>query len=224
MPLFIAFTGSDWCGWCKMMDKEVFSTSAWRAYAQENLVLAYVDSPQNPALVPEQFRARNEDLKEHFKVTGFPTYVVMNGDVEIGRLGAARKITPEVFIQKLKQLLVETDKGFANFCQGLEPATVAGLKQARAAKLQALADLKSAEETVEQKTTAYQDAFTAAFLLKLGDRAGAYKEIAAALETVKNELETWLATKPERTTENTARFEELRGRIQAHETQLAGFE
>ena len=25
-PLFIQFTGSDWCGWCKLMDGKVFST------------------------------------------------------------------------------------------------------------------------------------------------------------------------------------------------------
>ena len=27
-PVFLCFTGSDWCGWCKLMEKNVFSADA----------------------------------------------------------------------------------------------------------------------------------------------------------------------------------------------------
>ncbi|MCX8155667.1 MAG: thioredoxin family protein, partial [Verrucomicrobiae bacterium] len=31
--LFINFTGSDWCGWCKKLDAEVFSTPEFKEFA-----------------------------------------------------------------------------------------------------------------------------------------------------------------------------------------------
>ena len=33
--LFINFTGSDWCGWCKLMDKAVFSDPAWEDFSKK---------------------------------------------------------------------------------------------------------------------------------------------------------------------------------------------
>jgi thioredoxin-related protein len=37
------FTGSDWCGWCIKLDKEVFSKKEFKDYAKDNLVLVEVD-------------------------------------------------------------------------------------------------------------------------------------------------------------------------------------
>ena len=53
-PVFLCFTGSDWCGWCKLMEKKVFGTEAWQAYAKENLVLVWLDFPRDQSLVPEE--------------------------------------------------------------------------------------------------------------------------------------------------------------------------
>ena len=46
VPILADFSGSDWCGWCIKLDKEVFSTDAFRKYASENLVLLLVDFPR----------------------------------------------------------------------------------------------------------------------------------------------------------------------------------
>ena len=37
--VLLDFTGSDWCGWCIKLDKEVFSKKEFKDYAKENLVL-----------------------------------------------------------------------------------------------------------------------------------------------------------------------------------------
>ena len=55
LPILMNFTGSDWCGWCKVMDRSVFSKPKWDAYAKKNLVLVFIDFPQNKALVPMHF-------------------------------------------------------------------------------------------------------------------------------------------------------------------------
>src|SRR5258705_10778383 len=39
------FTGSDWCGWCIKLHKEVFSPQDFADYAKKNLVLVEVDFP-----------------------------------------------------------------------------------------------------------------------------------------------------------------------------------
>lgn len=33
LPLILNFTGSDWCGWCKLMDESVFSKREWQKFA-----------------------------------------------------------------------------------------------------------------------------------------------------------------------------------------------
>lgn len=79
--LFINFTGSDWCGWCKKLDAEVFSTAQFKEFAAKNLVLLFVDFPAQKKL-PEAQKTANDKLKNKYNVKGFPTIVVLNGQGE----------------------------------------------------------------------------------------------------------------------------------------------
>lgn len=109
-PIFMNFTGSDWCGWCKLMDGKVFSQQAWQDYAKGNLVLLWVDFPRDKSLVPEKFVKQNAALSERYDISGYPTYVVVGPDgKELGRLGADREATPEGFVKELKGVLVLKD-------------------------------------------------------------------------------------------------------------------
>ena len=104
LPLILNFTGSDWCGWCKLMDKNVFAEEAWKTYAKEHVLLVTLDFPQDKSVVPEKYVARNKALKEKFGVGGYPTYVVLDndGDTKLGQLGAGRDKTPSSFIEEFK--------------------------------------------------------------------------------------------------------------------------
>lgn len=73
------FTGSDWCGWCKKLDKEVFSTPEFADYAKKNLVLVEVDFPANKNQTAELKKA-NAALKEKYGAEGFPTIVIVSGE------------------------------------------------------------------------------------------------------------------------------------------------
>jgi len=105
LPILMNFTGSDWCGWCKLMDKNVFSTEEWKTYATQNVVTVYIDFPKDKALVPTKLVERNEALSKKFKVGGYPTYILLasDGEKQIGQLGASRTATPESFIQDLQK-------------------------------------------------------------------------------------------------------------------------
>ena len=45
-PLFFFFTGSDWCGWCIKLQKEVFFKAEFVKWAKENVVLVELDFPR----------------------------------------------------------------------------------------------------------------------------------------------------------------------------------
>lgn len=104
LPILINFTGSDWCGWCKLMDKNVFAEKEWQDFAKDNVVLAYINFPRNKRLVPMHFVARNQQLAAKYGVRGYPTYIILSpdGNTVLGQLGASRDANPKDFIEKFK--------------------------------------------------------------------------------------------------------------------------
>lgn len=105
VPMMINFTGSDWCGWCKLMDKDVFAKDGWKEYAAKNAVLVTIDFPSDKSVVPEKYVARNEAMKNEFGIEGYPTYIVLDSDgkTRLGQLGAGKDMTPEAFIEQFKE-------------------------------------------------------------------------------------------------------------------------
>src|SRR5713101_3348515 len=99
--VMLDFTGSDWCGWCIKLHKEVFSTAEFAKYAKENLVLVEVDFPRRKQLSAELKKA-NEALQEKYKIEGFPTIVVLNREGnKVGELGYMN--SPKAFIGELEK-------------------------------------------------------------------------------------------------------------------------
>ncbi|MEI6786878.1 MAG: thioredoxin family protein [bacterium] len=87
VPILVDFSGSDWCGWCIKLDKEVFSKEEFKAYAKTDLVLLLVDFPRKSKL-PEDVKKQNDLLAEKFDVQGFPTVLLLNGQgKELARTG-----------------------------------------------------------------------------------------------------------------------------------------
>ena len=75
--ILLDFTGSDWCGWCRKFDKEIWSQPQFKDYARQNLVLLEVDFPRaKPQSV--DLRKQNQQLARQYQVQGFPTIVVLN--------------------------------------------------------------------------------------------------------------------------------------------------
>jgi thioredoxin-related protein len=88
--VLVDFTGSDWCGWCIKLKKEIFDTKEFTEYAEKNLVLVEVDFPRTKKQSAEVQKA-NQELQAKYKVQGYPTLVGLNGDgKEIWRGGYVR--------------------------------------------------------------------------------------------------------------------------------------
>ena len=101
--VLLDFTGSDWCGWCIRLDKEVFSKPEFQEYASKNLVLVEIDFPRGKEL-SETERKQNEELARRFGIQGFPTIVVLNGEgKKVGELGYMPG-GPSAFLSQLETL------------------------------------------------------------------------------------------------------------------------
>ena len=101
--VLLDFTGSDWCGWCILLDREVFSKPKFKEYASKNLVLVEVDFPKTKP-VPDAARRENLRLAQLYQVQGFPTIIVLNGDGQlVGEFGYL-KGGPDAFIALLEKL------------------------------------------------------------------------------------------------------------------------
>ena len=70
--LLLDFTGSDWCGWCIKLNKEVFSKPEFKDYANKNLVLMEVDFPRGKSQGSD-IKKQNEGLAQQYQIEGFPT-------------------------------------------------------------------------------------------------------------------------------------------------------
>lgn len=86
-PLILFFTGSDWCGWCTRLEKEVLDTPDFIDATKDRFVFLKLDFPMNTTLHP-QLTAQNKELQKKYEIRGFPTLVVLDSQQQkIGTIG-----------------------------------------------------------------------------------------------------------------------------------------
>lgn len=143
LPVLLKFTGSDWCGWCKLMERNVFSSDEFRKWAAGRVVLVTIDQPHDESLVPEPFRERNRTLFAQYGIRGVPRYVVQRPDgTELGRLGASQSATPASFsaqfeglVGKMPDKVRGTSSGASSLDAWLDSHCTAAQREAFFAKL-----------------------------------------------------------------------------------------
>ena len=164
-PVLLDFTGSDWCGWCMLMEEKVFSKPEWKEWAATNVYLVTLDFPRDKSKVPEEFQARNRELSKQYGVRGYPTYIVLDSKGQtLGQLGADRNATPAKFIRQLCGIL------------GIDPPAKADAAPADPAAKRLVDAIAAAFKAIEREAEAIEDP-TAAQLAALNERFAS--EIAA---------------------------------------------
>ena len=83
--ILLNFSGSDWCGPCIKMKKEVFENDSFRQLAQEKLVLLRADFPrQKKNQLPLDLVAHNEKLADKYNPDGkFPLTLLLDADGKV---------------------------------------------------------------------------------------------------------------------------------------------
>ena len=106
-PIFINFTGTDWCGWCIRLEKEVFSKEEFQKYAAENLVLVEIDFPKKKEQSKE-LKAQNKALDKEYKIEGYPTLFLLDAEgKKLSEDVGYREGGPVAYVEHLKELLEE---------------------------------------------------------------------------------------------------------------------
>jgi len=112
-PLFFFFTGSDWCGWCIRLQKEVFFKPEFVKWAKESLTLVELDFPRKSKL-SEDMQKQNRELGQMFGVRGYPTgwFVIpeiTDGKVNFNKLGSQGYVKggPTPWINGAKKILIK---------------------------------------------------------------------------------------------------------------------
>ena len=127
-PILANFTGSDWCGWCIKLDKQVFQTEAFKNWAEENVILLELDFPRRKKLDPEM-ENNNKYLQQVFQVRGFPTIWIftvnqqedkkfsINAQIDERGQGWQKMSymsSPEAFVQKAETIIKNINSVFTN--------------------------------------------------------------------------------------------------------------
>lgn len=111
-PMLLFFTGSDWCGWCIRLQKEVLQTPDFAKWAKENVVLVELDFPKRTAQSNE-LKMQNAQLQQFLQVRGYPTVWIVNmkkgkeGNIEIEQLGRTGYVAggPSKWLEGANQIL-----------------------------------------------------------------------------------------------------------------------
>lgn len=115
--LLIDFTGSDWCGWCIKLDKEVFSHDEFKTGVKDTLVLVEIDYPRDKSKQSKPEIAQNEALKTKYSIKGYPTILLTD---EAGKPFAKTGYQPggpEKYVAHLNELIALRAKRDAAFAE-----------------------------------------------------------------------------------------------------------
>ena len=106
--ILLNFSGSDWCGPCIRMHKEILDTDAFGQFAKDRLVLVSADFPRSKknALSSEQ-QKKNDQLAEKYSNKGaFPLTLLLTADGKLLKTwDGLPKLTTAEFSQQIQSVI-----------------------------------------------------------------------------------------------------------------------
>jgi FAD:protein FMN transferase len=107
-PVFLVFSGSDWCVPCIRFEKEIMSDTSFINYSDENLIVLVADFPQKKKLPPEII-SQNDKLAEKYNPKGlFPHLLLLSPDGNVITTFWYDHQTAGEFIGQIKKALPAT--------------------------------------------------------------------------------------------------------------------
>jgi len=100
-PILADFSGSDWCGWCMKLDKEVFSQKIFKDFAKDNLILVLIDFPRAKPMTKE-LKKQNRELAKKYKIRGYPTVLLLDSKGKVLLQTGYQRGGPQKYVDSLK--------------------------------------------------------------------------------------------------------------------------
>ncbi len=106
--ILLNFSGSDWCGPCMRMNKEIFENPGFTVFADSVLIMVNADFPRKKKnQLPVKQQDLNNTMADHYNSNGiFPYTVLMNGNGKILKSWEGfPNLTASQFTAEIKKLL-----------------------------------------------------------------------------------------------------------------------
>jgi len=102
--ILLNFSGSDWCGPCIQLKKEVFESEQFKAFAEGKLVLVRADFPRlKKNQLEKAQQAKNDLMAEKYNTDGkFPLTVLINADGKVMHKWEGFQPSISKFIQEIE--------------------------------------------------------------------------------------------------------------------------
>jgi thioredoxin-related protein len=100
-PILADFSGSDWCGWCVKLDREVFSQKTFKDFAKKNLILVLLDFPRSKPMTAK-LKKQNAALAAKYGIRGYPTVLLLDSKGKVIVKTGYRSGGPQKYIKFLK--------------------------------------------------------------------------------------------------------------------------
>jgi thiol-disulfide isomerase/thioredoxin len=104
-PLLMHFSGSDWCGACMQVDKDILQQDAFKSYAKEKWVLVELDYPRDQSKQSKATIEQNRTLLKPYGIRGYPSVVLADSAGLPFATIIYRRDGPEAHVQRLDALL-----------------------------------------------------------------------------------------------------------------------
>lgn len=103
--IVLVFSGSDWCGPCIKLDTDIWQSSTFKEYANDNFVMLKADFPRKKKnKLSQELQLHNDQLAETYQAQ-FPLVVVLNSRGEVkGRIGFKKEFSPQDYINFIVDL------------------------------------------------------------------------------------------------------------------------
>jgi len=119
--MLLDFCGSDWCGWCIKLEKEVFSKPDFKKYAKQNLICVMVDFPRKKSQ-NKKLKEQNVELAKKYGVRGYPTVVILSPDGSLVGTTGYKEGGAQKYVDHLKEMIDAYKKQPGKETENKEPS------------------------------------------------------------------------------------------------------
>lgn len=103
LPVYVLFTGSDWCPPCKILETTIHDDSDFSDFADKNLVLLELDFPKRKSQ-SAKVKERNSEMASSWGVGGYPT-IYLAKEIDGAREPVSRTRDVESFLSGLESAI-----------------------------------------------------------------------------------------------------------------------